>query len=480
MPQVFISYARIDEPFARQLAAALSDSGADVWLDVEDIPAGMNWSSAIQQGLDNSELMLVILSPESMSSRNVENEWQFYLDEGKPVVPVLYRKTRVHFQLNRLQYINFESQPFDKAWKQLHVELRRHGLQLRPLPSPTNDSPSPISKPPQPLHGDQGAATTANLPNRRLWISTILLGVIAVLGIGAALLNRSADVVPTITPSLQAITAVAAQPTDTSTGSTATPLPTPTVTRAPDLTPLLPGFSPITRNADWTPVTQDFDGVTMLLVPAGCFDMGSNDGPDDEQPVHPQCFDQPFWIDRTEVTQSDFARLGGQKANPNSFEGDQHPVESITWFEAREFCVLRGMRLLTEREWEYAARGPDNRVYPWGDDWNPDNAIQSDEFLDQTLPVGSRPAGVSWVGALDLIGNVTEWVSSQYLDYPYDLADGRESDTGDNMDIRRVLRGGAWIETTPARLRAASRDWFTPDYFNNPIGFRCARDYDSP
>ena len=95
-------------------------------------------------------------------------------------------------------------------------------------------------------------------------------------------------------------------------------------------------------------VAQEFDGVTMVLVPAGCFMMGTPDdeiarlnteyGTDqflNESPQHEVCFDQPFWIDQTEVTQADFERLGGVKANANYFDGDQRPVEQITWFEAR-------------------------------------------------------------------------------------------------------------------------------------------------
>src|SRR3972149_5664161 len=99
----------------------------------------------------------------------------------------------------------------------------------------------------------------------------------------------------------------------------------------------------VARNTDWQPYERDFEGVTMVLAPAECFMMGSEDD-SDEQPVHEQCFDAPFWIDRTEVTQADFARLGGVNDNGNCFDGDNRPVECITWFEARDFCALRSAR----------------------------------------------------------------------------------------------------------------------------------------
>jgi formylglycine-generating enzyme required for sulfatase activity len=130
MARIFLSYSRKDEPFARRLAGSLSNMGADIWIDVEDIPAGMKWSSAIQQGLDEGDLLIVIISPDSMASRNVEDEWQYYLDHQKSVVPVLLEPAKIHFQLNRLQYIDFHEQAFDIAINQLYAELRRKGLTL--------------------------------------------------------------------------------------------------------------------------------------------------------------------------------------------------------------------------------------------------------------------------------------------------------------------------------------------------------------
>ena len=130
MARIFLSYSRKDEPFARRLAGSLSNMGADIWIDVEDIPAGMKWSSAIQQGLDEGDLLIVIISPDSMASRNVEDEWQYYLDHSKAVVPVLLEPAKIHFQLNRLQYIDFFEQAFDIAINQLYAELRRKGLTL--------------------------------------------------------------------------------------------------------------------------------------------------------------------------------------------------------------------------------------------------------------------------------------------------------------------------------------------------------------
>jgi hypothetical protein len=201
----------------------------------------------------------------------------------------------------------------------------------------------------------------------------------------------------------------------------------------------------VESNAEWTPYIQEFDGVPMALVPVGCFEMGSEDGNDNEQPVHTQCIEEPFWIDVHEVTNEQYGELPtGDFCLDVSSEPDQ-PRVCVDWFAATAHCEDRGARLPTEAEWEYAARGPDSLVYPWGNEWNPDNANWGETEPDETFAVGSFPAGASWVDAQDMTGNVWEWTSSLYEDYPYDSEDGREDDTGDRTGVRRVLRGGSFL-----------------------------------
>ncbi len=215
---------------------------------------------------------------------------------------------------------------------------------------------------------------------------------------------------------------------------------------------------------------HNFKGVPMVLVPAGCFTMGSEDGDSDERPAHEQCFDAPFWIDRTEVTQAQFAALGGAAAMGSFFTGDNLPVEQITWSEARDFCAQRDARLPTEAEWEYAARGPDGLIYPWGDEWVGEDATWSGSSGGQTADVGSRTGGASWVGALDMSGNVWEWTSSLYRPYPYDAADGREDPA--STEGQRALHGGSWFNNSD-ELRAARRNGDANR--SNTHSFRCAR-----
>lgn len=223
-------------------------------------------------------------------------------------------------------------------------------------------------------------------------------------------------------------------------------------------------------------VVQEFNGVPMVLVPAGCFFMGSA-AFTDAVPVTQVCFDAPYWIDQLEVTQGQFERLGGVKTNENAFDGDDRPVERITWFEARDFCALREARLPTEAEWEYAAAGPDSYPYPWGRSFPDDIENYAVFYQVETADVGEdvRMAGRSWVGAFDLSGNVYEWVSSLYL--PYDSSEDREADTGDRTDVRRVLRGGSWLNSYSTDLRASVRDGYRPGSGYYDVGIRCARSY---
>ena len=163
-----------------------------------------------------------------------------------------------------------------------------------------------------------------------------------------------------------------------------------------------PTATTIASNASWTPVVQAFEGVEMVQVPAGCFEMGHEAGRRDERPTHEICFAEAFWIDRVEVTNAQYGEAG-------QFAGDNRPRENLTWFEARDYCAGRDARLPTEAEWEYAASGPDNLIYPWGEELVETNLVFDRNSNNETAEVGSRPDGVSWVGALDMAGNVWEW-----------------------------------------------------------------------
>ena len=163
MTKLFISHSTKDTEFVRQLAQALTEMGMNVWIDFTDIPAGMNWSTAVQKALDECEAMLVVISPEAMDSTNVENEWQYYLDEGKSIIPVRWQPAKVHFQLRRIQYVDFHEREFGAALDLLRAELQRQGIAIGGSQGQMHTFDSDDATPPQIQGGAQALARVEDI-----------------------------------------------------------------------------------------------------------------------------------------------------------------------------------------------------------------------------------------------------------------------------------------------------------------------------
>jgi formylglycine-generating enzyme required for sulfatase activity len=248
----------------------------------------------------------------------------------------------------------------------------------------------------------------------------------------------------------------------------------------------------------------DDKGVWMRLVPAGEFTMGSEDGEEDEGPVH-QVYLNAFYMDIYEVTNASFAvcvKDSGCYAPQNTSshtrpeyygnpEFDHYPVIYMSGYKAEEYCKWRGARLPTEAEWEKAARGVNGLTYPWGDtiDGTRLNACDvncpfnwSDQNMDDgygdTAPVGSYESGRSPYGMYDMAGNVWEWVADSY-DAAYYQTSPLSNPSGPGLDDHRVLRGGSWSDTMDFARSTTRKSYFYyyyPDTIYSRFGFRCARD----
>ena len=221
------------------------------------------------------------------------------------------------------------------------------------------------------------------------------------------------------------------------------------------------------------------DGAEMVLIPAGEFWMGSEDGGSDEKPRRRVYLDA-FYIDRYEVTNAHYGRFmqaTGRGApsewNSTSFNGPTQPVVGVDWHDAEAYCKWAGKRLPTEAEWEKAARGTDGRKYPWGDQWDPSRANSSESKLAKTAPVGSYPTGVSPYGAHDMAGNVWEWVADWYDANYYQRAPSRNP-KGPESGQARALRGGSWFFRS-GHLRSSGRSAFDPTDRDDGLGFRCSQ-----
>lgn len=256
----------------------------------------------------------------------------------------------------------------------------------------------------------------------------------------------------------------------------------------------------------------DAFGIDQVYVPAGCFLMGTGEAEAEaalalnppswaarripsEQPQHEVCLSAGYWIDQTEVTNAAFQAFvdAGGYTTPEYWSedglkwlnrqevetlpltceaeaADDHPRVCVTWFEAEAYAAWRGGSLPTEAQWEYAARGPESLVYPWGSDWNPDLA----NVVDSTglTPVGSYPDGASWVGALDLAGNAMEWVQDWLWDKYYGREEAGLDPVGPASGRMKVEKGG-WWGSYPFVARAAYRHFEDPpSYQDHHIGFR--------
>jgi serine/threonine-protein kinase len=255
--------------------------------------------------------------------------------------------------------------------------------------------------------------------------------------------------------------------------------PPPTLTSKPRSTP---------RPSPCTEI-KDAKGVSMCLVPAGKFTMGSNDtGPDHfmdaSYPAHPVSLDA-FYIDEYEVTNALYKNcvdaggcsLPGDVSKYNNSQFANHPVVFVDWDQATAYCAWRGAstdlgpaRLPSEAEWEKAARGSKEDIYPWGNDEPNKDLANYGLNAGDTTAVGSYESGKSPFGVYDMAGNVWEWVNDWYELYP-GANPSRNPDFG---KIYRVARGGSW-NFDAGYMNVSFRNWGHTDYKGSNYGIRCAR-----
>ena len=325
------------------------------------------------------------------------------------------------------------------------------------------------------------------MSQRRNPIALAVLGSLLALGCGPSL--------PSVTPIAPSQAVVAR--TATTLSATAAPVPPATPTAPRPTTPAGGSLDDLR--------SRPAGGMTMVYVPGGAFLMGSNDAqidmaralcdeyPDDygkcdqadfaeEAPQHTVTLDG-FWLDRSEVTNAQYALCAADGACRESrlatdpaYNGDDYPVAGTPWQDAMDYCAWAGGRLPAEAEWEYAARGTGSTIFPWGDEFDCgrgnfwDGGTGCDDGYPKPAPVGSFPAGASWCGALDLAGNVWEWVADRYDAYP---AEAQVDPAGPAAGSQRILRGGSWGYVSTF-VRGAHRYPVLPAADYLAVGFRCA------
>lgn len=257
------------------------------------------------------------------------------------------------------------------------------------------------------------------------------------------------------------------------------------------------GTLPLTRTIEIWPRQSytrhlGFSQTPMVYVPAGEFLRGNEKGESDEKPEKVIFLDE-FYIDQYEVTNRLYRECVDAKkcTHPQKFysleeRGDyynnvdeygNYPVIWVTWEQANQYCRFLGKRLPREAEWEKAARGPQNFLFPWGNELS--TAVQA-YFVQHkdTVAVASSSIDVSPYQVYDMSGNVREWVNDFY-DPNYYRQDINRNPIGPKKAVRKVVRGGSWITIQANLWRATSREGYNyrdqPSFANN-LGFRCASD----
>ena len=243
------------------------------------------------------------------------------------------------------------------------------------------------------------------------------------------------------------------------------------------------------------------DGMTLVYVPAGSFLMGSTDAQiaqvlqmcptcqasqfSNEKPQHSVNLDA-YWIDQTEVTNAMYAACAqagkcpapsdsSSRTHPTYFgntQYDHYPVIFVTWDDAQAYCAWAGRRLPTEAEWEMAARGTDGRLFPWGNQAASPTLANYANNVGDTTETGKYPAGASPYGALDMAGNVAEWVNDRFAGNYYASAPA-DNPPGPSTGSNRVLRGGSW-NSSLLNMVTTVRAYGPQSLTHNTIGFRCA------
>jgi formylglycine-generating enzyme required for sulfatase activity len=470
--QIFLCYARQDEDAVIELYQRLSAAGFKLWMDQEDIYPGEQWLGSIERAIQQSDFFVACLSTHAVSRRGfLQREikgalerWQEKLQSDIYLIPARLEPCEVPEELRNFQWVDlYQKRGWTRLLRALQVGLERRrettGSGVResfPLVCTTTSETRPA---------DPEGATPQSLAAR---ISTAV----------PADVRRQLELMQS--SDLEARARVAAGDGLAQLGD--------------------PRF----RADAWYLLAEPLLG--FVEIPAGPFLMGSNKAHDpdavyDELPQHEVTLPR-YFIGRYPVTVAQFRAFvegsGSPPENPESLQGlANHPVVSVSWYEAQQYCdwlterlwawprtpeplasLIRheGWRLVlpSEAEWEKAARSTDGRIYPWGNEPDPNRANYGDTGINTPNAVGCFPGGASPHSVEDLIGNVWEWTRSLWGNYPYPT-DQQERRRRENLkagqDTARVLRGGAFNDSHWG-VRCAHRGRHVPGLSFRLVGFR--------
>ena len=499
--KVFISYSRRDSgEFADELLVGLELAGFAAFLDRHDIAAGEEWEVRLGALIRQADTVVYVISPESVKSPRCEWEVNHALAETKRIVPIIFKSVPdadIPVELQRRQFIAFDTgsgftRPLAQLAEALGQDLGwiREHTRLNELAQRWYGRGRPNSLL---LRGDELATAQA-------WADGWKPGAPAVTDVTHRLINASKTQEAS---DLAQSKATRRRMRGTEIAAAAFAFAAILAIFAWWQQDWLKAKSYALNNVQALSTAQErtlkpqdgfkecSDCPDMVVVPAGSFAMGSPpvdaERKADEEPQHTITFSNAFAVSKTELTfaQWDVCAAHGN-CNPQVSDGGfgrgSQPLVNVTWRDASRYVAWlsattgKPYRLLSEAEYEYAARAGTTALYPWGDSIGVGNTncagCGSQWDGKQPAPVGSFSANA--FGIHDMIGNVWEWTADcAHADYSNAPKDG-SAWVDNNGCTSRVARGGSW-NAVPASLRSANRLLITPDslYFN--LGFRIAR-----
>jgi formylglycine-generating enzyme required for sulfatase activity len=501
--KVFLCHAHPDADKVRALYARLKADGVDAWLDKENIIPGQDWEMEIRKAVRESDIVVVCLSKQFSQKGYRQNEVRIALEEAslQPegeifIIPARLEECNYLESLKRFHGVDlFEERGYEYLMRALRLRADKIGAVLQSKKGWLNGFTAPVKKPapkklepvkplPTPKAEESKPVITQNLRENGIlkYIAAIvgMVIIIAVIfGVPWVQWFASAPNFTTVTQTRIA-TFSPSSPTSTSTSTPTSPAKTETPTLA------------LTATSQPTELTDD-KGVEMVLVPAGKFTMGvdatiacQNETSiwldcektyKENAPLQSVTLDA-FYIDKYEVTNAKYSEcVSAQQCKPPSqlkvgnldYYGnkkyDSYPVVWVGDAMAKQYCLWRGARLPSSSEWEKAARGTDQRIYPWGNEENFDlraNGPESKDGFPYLAPVGSFPLGASPYGALDMAGNVAELVNTNDVEYY------------STTYIRPMVKGGGWNGRSLINYEYSGL-WYV-EGGDGSTGFRCARD----
>lgn len=420
MAQVFVSYAEEDGHLVDELAKGLEALGYTTWYYQRDcrVP-GQRWWRRVLQAIDESEVVLLLISQASLRSAHVDREVDWGIAAEKPLIPLLHGVTRAEVMAVTpgREWLAAVGTVVDISTSE-GVEAIREKLAagLRELHIEPAGTPGAV-----PTEAALAETATA-VEAPRVELTGLILPA------GCSWYQEPSQDCPVNDPS---------------------------------------AYAEWVRRHGPVSIVNDRSGVELVWVPGGTFTMGSVHGREDEKPVRRMKI-EGHWIGRLPVTVREWQRVMGSVPAGMNDHGAQHPVVGITWDEANEFARRCQLALPPEAYWEYAARGSEGHLYPWGNKWDP-TLCQNKSNLhgyEHTMPAGAIPHNASWCGALDMVGNVWEWCQDVYKPNP--------SAPNPAPANRRSLRGGGW-GGDEFECRCSCRLGAAPTIRSPMVGVRVAR-----